>query len=210
MNNGMIDIVGETFKGALEAKLASKHGDMDKVDYVAIKIPMRIEIPRDAVVDIETSGYSPSRGGIVTLGIFSRNYIIIIQRISGHHSNFADFCKSYLAELMKERNEDTELGIVKIPAIERLWAYNRSFETLWLELPFEEIWPYKTKKDTCIRFDHFGFGTGADIKGWWKEAKHGRTLEGRIENFSKIVMHNFNCVVKETAIFMSQDKAFSG
>jgi len=190
----MLDVVEETTKRILVSKLSEVNDDFSRITHILFTFPMKINLGNDVILDVETTGFMPGRASLVTVGMFVGDSIKIFQRVSTDTPSFSRFMNTYISELVKGGKN--------------LWAFNSAFEKRWIDAPFNEIWPYKISKDTCIRLEHFGFGVGEDIPNWWHLFLAKKERETRIEHLANIVKHNFNCIVKETAIWMSQEKAF--
>jgi len=182
---------GNIVKGTV---LMSLKNTLDEMDFegkkVKIEVPMRIFLDDVAVVDVETSGIHPGYGGLLTLGIYNGGTVEIIQRLKsgdGYHKEFRRSAINYLSEKYGECS---------------LYAYNRTYENRWLDRnDFFEVDPRGSanrKKDDCVSFDDFHYGKGSEVIDSWRSWKSNES-----EKYIKdIIMHNFNCLMKETSLFL--------
>lgn len=155
--------------------------------FIEIIIPMKVGLDENvSIVDIETTGLDPSRNKLITLGMIYGHNLHIMQRMKEDKDDFKDRCIEHITELNRH-------GILEF------YAYNCSFESRFLgnHLSWNEIMPYRIKKDECVKFDHFHFGTGKEAVAWWKKWEK----TGEIEYIENIMRHNVNCLLKEFAIF---------
>lgn len=157
-------------------------------DYFEVFLPTKIDLCDVAIVDVETSGFNPGYGGLLTLGVVFDDLICIRQRTSsgGFHEVFRQDCIDFLSDIDKS-----------------FYAYNRSFEERWLGRRFKfgeiEINGFGNRsKDSCVSFRDFHYGEGSDVIDEWRNWKS----KGDPKYIKEIVKHNFNCLIKETSLFM--------
>ncbi len=157
----MLDVVEEEANRVVEDSQGLGHDD-----FIEVILPISIGANDNvAIVDIETTGLSPTSSEIITLGMIYSHYIHIIQRMNMENGAF----KKLVMEKMEELDGR---GF-------SFFAFNCGFEDRFLDNVYEwnEIQPYRIAKDKCIVFDHFHFGTGRDALSWWKKWKSEQDID---------------------------------
>ncbi len=165
-------------------------------DEITFRVPLRYNLGNVAIVDIETSGFVPYRGGLVTFGAIKGNEIIITQRLKSGGGYHKVFRQKYI-DIVNRWNEEDSID---------LYAYNSSFESKWLECRFYELMKTKRKKDESVEFSDFHFGDASkDMTRWWRSAKR-----GDYSSHGKIILHNCNCLIKELSLFLIYRDSIDG
>ncbi|MBI5046117.1 ribonuclease H-like domain-containing protein [Candidatus Micrarchaeota archaeon] len=155
------------------------------------------------IIDLECTSIKPEDGEIVTFGVFCGNKITIYQRTDPSESGKVAFLKKF------ENWKDF--------CIRPYFAYNKSYEEMWLKTSFDsdlmEKWKKKAENERkkwprvseLVSMPHNYYGLsdieGAEVPILWEEYK--KTSDVQI--LDRIIHHDFYDLVREACLCLWHD-----
>jgi hypothetical protein len=174
-----------------ESPQASQNILANNLDFIKLEFPLIVALNgKNAIVDIETSGFIPY-GKVVTFGCIFKGKMVIIQRLKSG-AKATDAFMQEIRHYLEDMADFDKYAFCCMFEQQFLGAYHN----------WKEIQPKcGGKKDDIVKFKHFHFGEGSDVPGWWKKWKNSKDVVA----LRSIIVHNANCLIKEMAILSASD-----